>query len=246
MKILSSTIIAISTFVMTALSPTGTASAQSGQADLSSNDGRAAKPIEGFHLQPNPGWSLGLESYAGLAVLATGDGTRGHGIVGGLSRLRLKYFEMGARLEVSDLATVRWQQVGGFVGAYLPITNWVDIDTTVGLAQRTYLSPDVRYGAGGMDVHDPAITLRLGFSDRPVDGLFGLRVGAALLVDIDLKHSEAAWTYNPDGRNIVTGTTAIGGASVGLVICLGLDVAFRRPPRPVQPSEHAVEFGSAY
>lgn len=235
----------ISIFVLTALNPTGPAHAQSAQAQAqsSSSEGHALPLDEGFHLKNKPGWSLGLEAYAGIGVLASSDATRGHGIAGGLSRLRFGYFELGAGLEVSDLAVERWQQVGGFAGAFLPVTNWVDIDATVGLGERNYLSPDARYGPGGLDTRLPAMTLRLGFSDRPVDELFGFRVGAALLVGIDLTHRDIEWQYNPDGKNIVTGTTPVGGVSVGMAVCLGFDVAFRRPAAPRRQTEQVVEFG---
>lgn len=182
----------------------------------------------GYHLKRNPGISVGLESYAGLAVLSTEDGSRGHGIVGGLSRLRVSYFELGADLEVSDMALVRWRQAGGFVGAYLPLVNWVDIDTTIGLAQRTYSNSDTQYGPGGLQFHNPTMTFRLGFSDRLIDELAGFRMGAALLVGVDLKHQQAAWQYAQEGQSIAYGVTRVGGYSVGLIVTLGFDVMLRR------------------
>lgn len=186
--------------------------------------------FKGFHWQRDPGWSLGLESYAGLAVVTSADGARGHGIAGGLSRFQTGYLEFGAGLEVSDLAITSWRQVGAFVGAYLPVAGWVDFDTTIGLAQRNYLSPDTRYGPGGIDVRGPALTYRIGFSDRPIDDTFGLRLGAAMLFSVDLKHHDAEWTYDlgPQG-GVASGVTRLGGVSVGLVACLGFDVAFNKP-----------------
>src|ERR1700690_1152715 len=185
---------------------TRAASAQSAETESQWVQGNASQPFTGFYLKTAPGWSLGLESYAGLAVLTGGDATRGHGFVGGLSRLRFGYFEVGAGLEVSDYAPERWQQVGGFVGTYLPIVHWVDIDASVGLAQRNYLNPDKRYGPGGLDVKGSALTFRLGFSDRPISDEFGLRLGAALLVDIDLKHHEVPWMYDLGAQGIVSAT----------------------------------------
>jgi hypothetical protein len=187
----------------------------------------AAPPFEGFYLRRNPGISLGLEPYAGIAVLAGGDGSRGHGIAGGVSRLRLGYLELGASLEASDSALVWWRQVGGFVGAYLPMAHWVDFDTSLGLAQRNYVSSDTRYGPGGFDVRGPALTYRIGVSDRPVGDRFGLRLGAAMLFGIDLKRYEGQWSLE-SRAGTVTGVMHVGGVSVGLVACVGFDVILRR------------------
>jgi hypothetical protein len=208
-----------------------TASAQPAQSESEWVQGNASQPFKGFYLKSSPGWSLGLEAYAGLAVLTGGDATRGHGMAGGLSRLRTGYFEAGAGFEMSDLAIERWRQMGGFVGTYLPILHWVDIDATVGLAQRNYLNPDKRYGPGGLDVKGAALTFRLGFSDRPISDEFGLRLGAALLVDVDLKHHEVPWTYDLGAQGVVSATSHFGGVSAGIAVCLGFDVAFGRSAR---------------
>ena len=181
-------------------------------------------------IEPNPGWSLGLETYAGLAVLTGADGARGHGIAGGLSRLRMKYVEAGAGIEVSDVAVVRWRQIGAFVGAYIPVAGWVDFDTSIGLAQRNFLSSDTRYGPGGIDVRGPALTYRIGLSDRPIDDTFGLRLGAAMLFSFDLKHYEAQWSYDLGRGGVASGLTRMGGVSVGLAACLGFDFRFNKRP----------------
>ena len=185
-----------------------------------------------FKLDGHPGWSVGLEGYAGIAVESGADGTRGHGIAGGLSRFRINYVEFGGELQVSDLAIERWNQLGGFVGAYFPITNWVDFDTSIGIAQRTYLNSDTRYGPGGMDLHSGTFTYRLAFSDRVLDSTFGLRLGGAFLVGVDLVHHDVPWTYT-DGRQVATGITKVGGVTFGLVATVGFDVAFRRGPQPI-------------
>jgi|GEM_PF-3295307 len=183
----------------------------------------------GYRLKSAPGWSIGLETYAGLSVLADTDGSRGHALAGGLSRLQLSYFQMGGVLEVSDLSVLRWRKLGGFVGAHLPLVNWVDLEATVGLAQRAYSSPDDRYGPGGLALKAPTLMFRLGFSDRVIDERFGLRLGAALLFDADLKRQKAPWSYSQLGlQEAVTGETSVGGFSTALVVTLGFDVAFRR------------------
>lgn len=189
---------------------------------------RRAPVWTGYHLKSHPGWSLGLESYAGLGVLADQDGSRGHSLAGGISRLRISYFEAGGELEVSDLSGVRWRKAGGFVGAFLPLVNWVDLDATFGLAQRSYSNPDTRYGSGGLALKTTTLTFRLGFSDRVIDELFGLRLGAALLFDADLKRQAAHWTYSQPGQQDVSGDTRVGGFSTAVVVTLGFDVAFRR------------------
>jgi len=191
-----------------------------------------AKEWKGYLLKRNPGWSIGLEPYAGIAVLVNSDETRGHGIAGGVSRVRIGYVEFGAGLELSDVAIERWRQLGVFVGAYLPMVNWLDFDTSIGIAQRAYLSSDTRYGPGGFDVRGAALTYRLGFSDRIVDETFGLRLGGALLVSADLSHHDVPWLYEVT-RTTVSGSTPLGGVSIALAACLGFDVAFgrKRPAR---------------
>ncbi len=210
---------------------TSTAYAQYAPGNSASGSRGLEPEWTGYHLKSSPGVSLGLETYAGLAVMADSDGSRGHGVAGGLSRLRISYFELGAGLEISDLQLVRWRQAGGFIGAYLPLVNWVDIDTTVGIAQRTYLNGDERYGAGGLDLRSPTVTFRLGFSDRLIDEQLGFRLGAALLVDADVKHQQASWQYSQQGQPTASGVTNVGGFSAGLVVCLGFDVELRKSAR---------------
>jgi hypothetical protein len=183
--------------------------------------------ITGIHLDTQTGWSLGLEGYAGLATLSTNEGTKGHALVGGLSRARIGFAEIGAGLELSDDAGERWRTFGGSVGAYLPFTNWVDIDATLGLALRSYVSSDGRYGPTGATARTPALTMRLGVSDRTVEGLIGPRLGAALLVGIDLKHPDVTWSYGVPGKTPVVGVSHFGGVTAALVVSFGFDLALR-------------------
>lgn len=187
----------------------------------------AAHRITGIHLDAQSGWSVGMEGYVGLATVSTTDGTKGHAVAGGVSRARFGYAEIGGRLEMSDVDGERWRMVGGFAGAYLPLTNWVDIDTSVGLGVREYVSKDRRYGPGGVSARTPTLTLRIGVSDRTIEGLLGPRLGAALLIGIDLKHHDAQWTYKIPEMETMTGATRLGGVTVGLVMSVGLDVARR-------------------
>lgn len=189
---------------------------------------RAIPVWTGYHLKKSPGWSLGLEAYAGIGVLADSDGTRGHELAGGQSILRISYVQMGASMEAGGVELVGWHKVGGFLGAYLPLVNWVDVDASVGLAKRTYFNGSQRYGAGGLEASTAALTFRLGFTDRLIDERFGLRLGGALLFDADLRHKSASWTYEAAGQQTSTGTTPVGGYTVGLAATVGFDVAFRR------------------
>jgi hypothetical protein len=160
-----------------------------------------------------------------MGTLFTSEGTKGHVIAGGVSRLRISYVEAGGVLEISDESTERWRSIGGFLGAYLPFISWVDVDATLGLVMRNYISTDTRYGSSGVTVGVPALTLRVGVSDRPFNSQLGLRLGAALLFGLDLKHREVSWAYELTKDATLEGTTRFGGFTAGMVISLGFDVA---------------------
>lgn len=183
--------------------------------------------ITGIHLDLQSGWSLALEGYAGLTTYSTSERTKGHAITGGWSRLRWQYFQFGAGVEASDYADERWRSLGGFIGAYLPFTNWVDLDVTVGLASRNYVSSDTRYGPSGASVKIPALTLRLGLSDRPLERLISPRLGAALIFGFDLKPRDVNWKFEVPGMEPIVGTNRFGGFTAGLVMSFGLDLGFR-------------------
>ncbi len=182
--------------------------------------------ITGIHLDLKSGWSVGLEGYAGLTTFSNSEGTKGRAITGGLTRVRWQYVEIGAAVEASDYDRDRWRKFGGFAGAYFPFTNWVDIDATLGLGMRNYATSDLRYGPSGAAVSVPSLTLRLGLSDRPFSTLIGPRIGAALLVGVDLSRRDVAWSYEVAGMTI-EGVTRFGGITAGLVMNFGFDVAVR-------------------
>jgi len=206
----------------------GTAWAQSAPRALA---GQAPRRLTGVHIDRHSGWSVGLEGYAGLTTLSTSEGTRGHALAGGISRARFGYLELGGVFEVSDEAGERWRHFGGFAGGYLPLTNWVDFDATLGVVGRNYVSTDKRYGPSGLSVQVPALTLRLGLSDRTTEGLIGPRLGAALLFSFDLKHRDVPWSYNLLDASSIGGATRFGGVTAGLVMSFGFDVAVRRDRR---------------
>lgn len=182
----------------------------------------------------SPGWSIGLDAYAGLAVLSTSDGEAAHGFVGGLSRFQLSYFQIGATLESSDGDDDRWRSIGGFVGAFIPFKHWVDFEFAAGLAARTYRNDSRRYGADGYEATSPSLTLRAGVSDRAADDLFGFRLGGHLAASIDLERHTRPWAYVVETEEIsrrVTGESRVGGISIGLAVTAGFDIG-RKPPAP--------------
>ncbi len=182
--------------------------------------------VQGQYLNPQPGWSMGLGVYAGLTVLTNSGGERAHGVLGGISRARVGYLQLGGAMELSDDTGDRWRQVGGFAGVFLPFTNWVDLEATAGLSYRTHLDSDERFGAGGYRIGGPAINLRVGVSDRSTEKLLGVRVGGELFCGIDLKRQQASFRYEGvDGSKAVTGSSEVGGVSIGIAISTGFDFA---------------------
>lgn len=213
---------------------TGLAFAQEAPAESLTNVERrptASRRVIGIQLDEHPGWSLGLEGYTGLTTLSTSEGTKGHAIGGGVSRLRFGHFEGGVALETSDYSGERWRSFGGFLGAFFPFTNWVDVDVSAGLALRNYVSGDSRYGTSGATARVPSFTLRFGISERPIGGLLGLRIGAAMLTGIDLKQRDVAWSYEIRDAPRVRGVSHFGGTTIGIVVTLGFDLAKRSDAR---------------
>lgn len=194
-----------------------------------------AKPrqLVEIRVDQDSGWSVGLEGYAGLSTLANSERTKGHALAGGVSRLRFDFFQFGANLDVSDMVDEQWQSLGGFAGAFVPFTNWVDLDASIGISSRNWISKDTRYGAGGTSVRVPSLNLRLGVSDRMTRGFLGPRLGAALLVGIDLDRRDVPWSYQITRTETMTGTTQFGGITVALVASFGFDVNKRSKPEPV-------------
>jgi hypothetical protein len=185
--------------------------------------------IVGIHLDDDARWSIGMQGYAGLTTLAGAESIKGHALAGGASQVRIRNFQLGGAIEVSDYAGERWRSLGGFVGAFVPFTNWVDIEANLGFAVRSYVSQDTRYGRGGTNARLPELTAYFGITDRLLDGLIGPRMGAGLLLGIDLARRDISWSYRSDGKEISAGSTTFGGTSIGLVMNLGFDVAVRRP-----------------
>ena len=187
-------------------------------------------------LEREPRWAAGLEAYAGIGVQATSGDDRAHAIVGGLARVRYGFIQVGATFETTDSGEAaqlseqvqeHWRAVGGFAGVWLPYRHWADIEATLGLSNRSYVNPSRIYGPDGFDVSTSTVTFRFGVSDRMTERLFGPRVGAALVGGIDLERHSPPWRREfllPDGSvGATTGSTAVGGVSIGLVVVLGLE-----------------------
>ena len=181
----------------------------------------------GFQLLRDPGWGLGLSAYTGLSVLRQSGGMRAHAVVGGALRIRYSYVQLGVLAErTDDAAGERWLALGGTAGVFLPYRKWLDMTAEVGVSQRTHRDWDPRYGPEGYRVSTPALTLRVGASDRTSGSLFGARLGGELFCAIDLSHQTRAWEYGGSESVPPTrGTTRIGGVSLGIGVTVGFDLA---------------------
>lgn len=199
-------------------------------------------PSRGFELDAPAKFGVGLEGYAGIATQFTSGDERAHGLVGGLLRARFHYVQIGATYEITDSGQAtgisensieHWQAIGGSAGVFLPFHHWVDMDASVGVSARKYVNKDHIYGDGGLNETVPSLTLRFGVSDRLTHKLVGPRIGAALAFAFDLSRTDVEWRREyglvGGGTGVTTGTTAIGGISIGLLVNLGFEVGARSP-----------------
>lgn len=180
--------------------------------------------------EDNPGWSFGIDAYAGLSTLLGTDTRGAYSLVGGTMRGRYRYYAAGAYYEATDslAAGGDWQNVGGFVGAWLPYRNWVDFEIAARIGGRGYSDSDLRFGPSGYKLWSPALGLALGVSDRAGSGRWGGRIGSQLVMTYDLKQRDRAWrlsSRNPTtgAESVAAGTSHIGGFSVQLSVTLGFD-----------------------
>jgi hypothetical protein len=215
--------------------PAGDATDEADEADEADEPARAAVawPV----LDTRPRFAAGLDAYAGIAAQWTNGDERAHGLVGALARFRYGFVEAGATYETTDSGQAaalgeqvqeHWRAVGGFAGVWLPYRHWVDLEGAVGFSSRRYLDPDPIYGPNGFDQSVTELTLRFGVSDRVTPRTVGPRVGAALLVGVDLHRQSPVWRREsllPSGAvEETTGNTDIGGVSIGLVVAVGLEI----------------------
>lgn len=186
-------------------------------------------------------FGVGIEGYAGLAAQWTRGEDRAHGVVGALARLRYHYVQVGGTYEVTDSGEAtalseptleHWRAVGAFVGVFFPFYRWVDVEGSVGYVSRTYGNPSSIYGSNGFELAVDALAFRVGVSGRTSRRLTGMRVGAELVATADLGHGEPVWRRQflkpGGGLGETTGTTPIGGVSIGLVLVTGLEVGGTR------------------
>lgn len=177
-------------------------------------------------LAPAPPWSAAIDGYAGFGVLIPKSDPESFSLAGGLTRLRYRNFMLGGLAEYSSFATSRSLHVGGALGGYLPFRNFVDLEGWFGVGIRRYLDDDVRYGAGGYKFSTPALSFRIGVSDR-AGGVLGGRIGAQLGVTHDLDKDSIPWEIAPNDQNPEghSGVREVGGTSVVMLFVVGLDVA---------------------
>ncbi|HEX3595783.1 MAG TPA: hypothetical protein VHU80_11790, partial [Polyangiaceae bacterium] len=139
--------------------------------------------------------------------------------------------DSGTAASLGENQLEHWRAVGGFVGVILPYHHWVDFDGSVGVSSRSYGNGDAIYGERGLSLSMTALTFRFGVSDRMSHKPAGIRLGAALAVSADLSHANPEWsrqyTLVDGSTGETTGTTHIGGVSIGLVVSAGFEVGAR-------------------
>jgi hypothetical protein len=187
-------------------------------------------------------WSSVIDGFVGLGLNMTSEADESHGIVGGSTRFRIGYFELGALAEYADFGADSGDnhatQVAGLVGAFLPFNYWADIEAALGIGRRSYVNTNPIYGVGGYRRQPATLDLRLGVSDR-MGTVLGGRLGAQLFASFDLDRWDVPFRIEPTRENeeVQTGTRRVGGVSIGMLMTVGFDVgpysARRRPVRPV-------------
>jgi hypothetical protein len=181
-------------------------------------------------LEDEPGWSIGVDAYAGLSTLFGTDTRGAYSLAGGILRGRFRYYEGGVYYEATDTLSGGgdWQNVGGFAGAWLPYRNWVDFEIAARLGARRYSDDDLRFGPSGYELWSPTLGLVLGVSDRASKGRWGGRIGSQLVATYDLKQRDRPWelsSVDPDTgvQSVASGKSHVGGFSIQLVVTLGFD-----------------------
>jgi hypothetical protein len=191
-------------------------------------------------------WSASLDAEAGLGLVLTSDTEESHSLVGGLTRLRLNYWEIGALAEYASFGAAagdsRAVHVAGLLGAFLPFHNWADIEGALGVGYRSYVNTSTIYGPAGYEQDTPTLDVRIGVSDRMGD-VMGGRLGAQLFASFDLSPSDVPWQILSRDRRTVdrSGSRRVGGVALGMLMTIGFDVGpyYHRPQsrqRPQPPS----------
>jgi hypothetical protein len=174
---------------------------------------------------------VGLDVFGGLAALAGSDTRGSFALGGGLLRGRYRYYEVGAFYQTTDdpmSSAGSYRELGGIVGAWLPYHNWVDFELAARIGARTYLDPSTRYGGSGYEVTGATLGFQIGVSDRVRSDLIGGRIGAQIVGTYDLNQHDQPWQEvreDAAGMEVLTsGTTHVGGFSLGVQMSLGLEV----------------------
>lgn len=178
-----------------------------------------------FTLAPPPAWSVSLDGLAGLGRLGMRGHDDAHPVLGGMLRGRAGRIELGAYADWIPLTVESAWDAGGMVGAYVPFRRWLDFEAAGTLGLRSYASTDRAYGPSGYAVRTTAAGLRVGASGRAGDALGG-RIGAMLIVSVDLAPRDLPWHQQPDAYDPrgERGVRRIGGVDVLMAMTFGLDV----------------------
>lgn len=178
-----------------------------------------------------PPWSVLLEGYAGLGLLATTERVDSHALGGGALELGAGRLQIGGFVEALSMVEEHAVAYGGLVGVRQPFRHWVELDAFLGVGRRRFFNDAPRYGLGGYTTSGWLGTLRAGVSDR-LGGTLGERVGVVLVTSIDLTPRDIAWHFGPPQMPYENqGVHRVGGVSVTLAVTAGFDLA----PHPVRP-----------
>jgi hypothetical protein len=190
-----------------------------------------APPSVEISFEREPGWAVGVDVFGGLAALMGTDTRGSFALVGALARGRYRYYEVGAFYATTDdpmSSAGSYTEFGGIAGAWLPYKNWIDIEVAARVGSRTYEDPSTRYGASGYELGGMTLGLQLGVSDRVRSDKVGGRIGAQLVGTYDLKQRDQTWQQlreDSEGMEVMTsGTTHVGGFTLGIQMSLGLDI----------------------
>lgn len=200
----------------------------------SAQDELSAEPVEEPSFVPKAGSVAGVgfsvEGYVGMTAYHSERALKGHGVTGGIARVRASYVTVGGFAERADeIEFGRWKAFGGFAGLRLPFANWVDFEGSVGGGSRTHAEDDERYNEGrGYEWTTPFAMLRFGLSDRSSEGPLAVRIGVELVAMFDLKRHDQPWRVEyPRAPGIpplvFSGTTPLGGSNVGVLLSVGFD-----------------------
>jgi hypothetical protein len=178
-----------------------------------------------------PGWAVGIDAFGGLAALLGSDTRGSFALAGALVRGRYKYYEVGGFYVTTDdpmSSAGSYTEFGGIAGAWLPYKNWIDFELAARVSARTYEDPSSRYGSTGYELSGATLGFQFGVSDRVHGEKLGGRVGAQIVGAIDLNQRDVIWRQireDSAGMEVMTsGTTHVGGFTLGIQMSLGLDV----------------------